>query len=174
MLSYVEIMDTKLKIFCTVAETRSFTKTSRIVHLSQPAVSLQIQSLEEFFETKLFDKTEKKVSLTPAGKVLYEHAVHIMGHYNEVVKEINKLTGMMKGAVTLGASTTLGNYILPNIIASDKNGKGHVRPVDFDSPPETPAGQEESSVSAGFVQRAFYPERAGVRDKTAYRRIYEA
>ncbi|MEN8264042.1 MAG: selenium metabolism-associated LysR family transcriptional regulator [Nitrospirota bacterium] len=113
-------MDTKLKIFCTVAETRSFTKTSRIVHLSQPAVSLQIQSLEEFFETKLFDKTGKQVSLTRAGKILYEHAVHIMGHYNEVVKEINKLTGMMKGAVALGASTTLGNYILPRIITDFK------------------------------------------------------
>jgi DNA-binding transcriptional LysR family regulator len=43
-----------------------------------------------------------------------------MGHYNEVAKEINKLTGMMKGAVTLGASTTLGNYVLPNIIADFK------------------------------------------------------
>ena len=113
-------MDTKLKTFCTVAETRSFTKTSRIVHLSQPAVSLQIQSLEEFFETKLFNKTEKQINLTPAGKILYEHAVHIMGHYNEVIKEINKLTGMMKGAVTLGASTTLGNYILPRIITDFK------------------------------------------------------
>jgi DNA-binding transcriptional LysR family regulator len=113
-------MDTKLKTFCTVAETKSFTKTSQIVHLSQPAVSLQIQSLEEFFETKLFDKTGKQVSLTPAGKILYEHAVHIMGHYNEVVKEINKLTGMMKGAVALGASTTLGNYILPRIITDFK------------------------------------------------------
>lgn len=113
-------MDTKLKVFCTVAETKSFTRTSRIVHLSQPAVSLQIQALEEFFETKLFDKTGKQVSLTAAGKILYEHATHILGHYNEVVKEINKLTGTMKGAVELGASTTLGNYILPQIIADFK------------------------------------------------------
>ncbi len=113
-------MDIKLKVFCTVAETGSFTKTSRIVHLSQPAVSLQIQSLEEFFETKLFDKTGKQVNLTVAGKILYDHAKHIMGHYNEVVKEINKLTGKMKGAVSLGASTTLGNYILPQIITEFK------------------------------------------------------
>lgn len=113
-------MDTKLKIFCTVAETKSFTKTSRIVHLSQPAVSLQVQSLEEFFETKLFNKTDRKVSLTPAGEILYEHAIHILCHYNEVVKEINKLTGTMKGAVSLGASTTLGNYILPRIITDFK------------------------------------------------------
>ena len=113
-------MDTKLKVFCTVAETKSFTRASKIVHLSQPAVSLQIQALEEFFETKLFDKTGKTVRLTPAGKILYEHANHIMGHYNEVIKEISKLTGTMKGAVEIGASTTLGNYILPQIITDFK------------------------------------------------------
>ena len=113
-------MDTKLKVFCTVAETKSFTRTSRIVHLSQPAVTLQIQALEEFFETKLFDKTDKQVSLTAAGKILYEHATHIIGHYNEVIKELNKLTGTMKGAIEIGASTTLGNYILPPIIADFK------------------------------------------------------
>ena len=114
-------MDIKLKAFCTVAETKSFTRAAKIVHLSQPAVSLQIQALEEFFETKLFDKTGKKVNLTPAGKILYEHATHILGHYNEVVKEINKLTGTMKGAVEIGASTTLGNYILPQIITDFKS-----------------------------------------------------
>ena len=113
-------MDTKLKVFCTVAETKSFTRTSRIVHLSQPAVTLQIQALEEFFETKLFDKTDKQVSLTAAGKILYEHATHIIGHYNEVIKELNKLTGTMKGAIEIGASTTLGNYILPPIIVDFK------------------------------------------------------
>ena len=57
-------MDIKLKVFCTVAETKSFTRASKIVHLSQPAVSLQIQALEEFFETKLFDKTGKMVNLS--------------------------------------------------------------------------------------------------------------
>jgi DNA-binding transcriptional LysR family regulator len=113
-------MDIKLKIFCTVAETKSFTRTSRIVHLSQPAVSLQIQALEEFFETKLFDKSEGQVSLTPAGKILYNNAKHILEHYSEVEKEINKITGMMMGGITLGASTTLGNYILPRVIIDFK------------------------------------------------------
>jgi DNA-binding transcriptional LysR family regulator len=113
-------MDIKLKIFCTVAETKSFTRTSRIVHLSQPAVTLQIQALEEFFETKLFDKTKGVVSLTPAGKILYENAKHILEHYAELEKEINKITGMMKGGITLGASTTLGNYILPRVIIDFK------------------------------------------------------
>ncbi|MBC8414163.1 MAG: LysR family transcriptional regulator [Nitrospira sp.] len=113
-------MDIKLKIFCTVAETKSVTRASRIVHLSQPAVTLQIQALEAFFETKLFDKTKGQGSLTPAGEILYEHARHILTHYAEVEKDINKITGMMKGAVTLGASTTLGSYILPYVITDFK------------------------------------------------------
>lgn len=113
-------MDIKLKIFCTVAETKSFTKAAKIVHLSQPAVSLQIQTLEEFFETKLFDKTEGAIRLTPAGKILYNNAKDILEHYSDVEKEINKITGMLKGGLTLGASTTLGNYILPNVIIEFK------------------------------------------------------
>ncbi len=118
-------MDIKLKIFCTVAETKSYTKTSKIVHLSQPAVTLQIQALEEFFEIKLFDKTKGNIVLTPAGKMIYDHAKHILNHYKEIEKDVNKITGMMKGAVTLGASTTIGNYILPRVISDFK--KAHPR-----------------------------------------------
>lgn len=113
-------MDIKLKLFCTVAETKSFSKTSRIVHLSQPAVSLQIQALEEFFEVKLFDRSESMISLTTAGEVLYKQAKHILEHYNEIEKEIGKITGTIKGGVTVGASTTLGNYLLPRIIIDFK------------------------------------------------------
>ncbi len=113
-------MDIKLKIFCTVVETQSFTKTSKIVHLSQPAVTLQIQALEDFFETKLFDKTEGNITLTKAGEILYEEAKHILNHHRVIEKAINNLTGQMKGAVTLGASTTVGNYILPRVLSEFK------------------------------------------------------
>lgn len=113
-------MDIKLRLFCTVAETKSFSKTSRIVHLTQPAVSLQIQALEEFFETKLFDRTEGGISLTPAGKILYKKAKHILQHYSDLEKEIGKITGMIKGGLTIGASTTLGNYVLPRVLIDFK------------------------------------------------------
>lgn len=113
-------MDIKLKLFCTVAETKSFSKTSRIVHLSQPAVSLQIQALEEFFETKLFDRSKDTITLTPAGEILYRNAKHVLGHYAEIEKEIGKITGMLKGGVTVGASTTLGNHVLPRVIITFK------------------------------------------------------
>jgi DNA-binding transcriptional LysR family regulator len=115
--------DHKLKVFCTVAETKSFSKTSEIIHLTQPAVSLQIQALEEIFETKLFDRTSNFISLTEAGEILYKYAKEILSLYAEASKEIGKITGLLKGSITVGASTTIGNYLLPNIIADFKKNR---------------------------------------------------
>lgn len=108
--------DHKLKVFCTVAETRSFSKTSEIIHLTQPAVSLQIQALEEIYETKLFDRSSSMVSLTPAGEVLYKYAKDILTLYASADKVIGKLTGLVKGSVTIGACSNIGNYVLPSVI----------------------------------------------------------
>lgn len=113
-------MDIKLKLFCAVAETRSFSKTSKIVHLSQPAVSLQIQALKEFFETKLFDRSGGEINLTAAGELLYHQARHILDHYTDVEKEMRKISGAMKGGFTLGASTSIGNHVLPRVIIAFK------------------------------------------------------
>ena len=108
--------DHKLKVFCTVAETKSFSKTSQIIHLTQPAVSLQIQALEELYETKLFDRSSSSINLTPAGEVLYSYSKDILAHYAELEKEIGKITGLIKGSITIGASTTIGNYLLPGVV----------------------------------------------------------
>jgi DNA-binding transcriptional LysR family regulator len=112
--------DHKLKLFCTVAETKSFSKTSEIIHLTQPAVSLQIQALEETYETKLFDRSSSTVSLTPAGEVLYKYAKEIRSLYALVEKEIGNITGLVKGSISIGASSTIGNYLLPGVIADFK------------------------------------------------------
>lgn len=112
--------DHKLKVFCTVAETKSFSKTSEIIHLTQPAVSLQIQALEELYETKLFDRSSSTINLTPAGEILYRYAKDILALYAELSKEIGKITGLIKGSITIGASTTIGNYVIPNVIVDFK------------------------------------------------------
>ncbi|MGD0283598.1 MAG: selenium metabolism-associated LysR family transcriptional regulator [Dissulfurispiraceae bacterium] len=108
--------DHKLKVFCTVAETKSFSKTSQIIHLTQPAVSLQIQALEELYETKLFDRSSSSINLTTAGEVLYRYSKCILELYAELEMEIGKITGLIKGSITVGASTTIGNYVIPNLI----------------------------------------------------------
>jgi len=112
--------DHKLKVFCTVAETKSFSKTSQIIHLTQPAVSLQIQALEELYESKLFDRSSSSINLTSSGEVLYSYAKNILAQYAELEKEIGKITGLIKGSITIGASTTIGNYLLPGVVFNFK------------------------------------------------------
>jgi DNA-binding transcriptional LysR family regulator len=112
--------DHKLRVFCTVAETRSFSKASEIIHLTQPAVSLQIQALEETYETKLFDRSSSTVMLTPAGEVLYKFAKEILTLYAQADKDIGEITGLVKGSISIGASTTVGNYLLPLVISDFK------------------------------------------------------
>jgi DNA-binding transcriptional LysR family regulator len=109
--------DHKLKVFCTVAETRSFSKTSEIIHLTQPAVSLQIQALEEMYETKLFDRSSSRVTLTSSGEVLYKYAKEILALYTAAEKVIGEMTGLVKGSITIGAGSTIGNYMLPSVIS---------------------------------------------------------
>lgn len=109
--------DHKLKVFCTVADTKSFSKASEIIHLTQPAVSLQIQALEELYETKLFDRSSSTVALTPAGEILYKYAKEILALYSAAEKNIGELTGLVKGSISVGASTTIGNHLLPTVIA---------------------------------------------------------
>lgn len=112
--------DHKLKVFCTVAETKSFSKTSEIIHLTQPAVSLQIQAIEEKYETKLFDRSSSTVTLTPAGETLYKYAKEILALYASAEKTIGKQTGITKGCITIGAGSNIGNYLLPSIITEFK------------------------------------------------------
>jgi DNA-binding transcriptional LysR family regulator len=112
--------DHKLKVFCTVAETKSFSKASEIIRLTQPAVSLQIQALEEIYGTKLFNRSGCIITLTKAGDMLYKYAKEINDLYTSAEKEIGSVTGQVKGVVSVGASTTIGNYILPSVIAEFK------------------------------------------------------
>ncbi len=119
--------DHKLKVFCTVAETKSFSKTSEIIHLTQPAVSLQIQALEEIYETKLFDRSSSTVSLTPAGEVLYKYAKEILALYASAEKVIGDITGLVKGSISIGASSTIGNYLLPGVITDFKKTHPKIR-----------------------------------------------
>lgn len=109
--------DHKLKVFCTVAETKSFSKASEIIHLTQPAVSLLVRAIEEIYEIKLFDRASNTVTLTPAGEMLYKYAKEILNLYAAAEKNIGEITGFVKGSIRVGASSTIGNYLLPGVIA---------------------------------------------------------
>jgi DNA-binding transcriptional LysR family regulator len=109
--------DHKLKVFCIVAETKSFSKASEIIRLTQPAVSLQIQALEETYGTKLFNRSGCVITLTPPGEMLYKYAKEISNLYAAAEKEIGTVTGLVKGVISVGASSTIGNYVIPSVVA---------------------------------------------------------
>jgi DNA-binding transcriptional LysR family regulator len=112
--------DHKLRVFCIVAETKSFSRASEIIRLTQPAVSLQIQALEEMYGTKLFNRSGCVITLTKAGEMLYKYAKEINSLYAAAEKEIGGITGLVKCVISVGASSTIGNYILPYVVSDFK------------------------------------------------------
>jgi len=89
--------------------------------MTQPAVTFQIRQLEEYFNTRLFDRTHNRVSLTEAGQRVYGYADRIFELYDEMENTIRELTGDVSGVVTLGASTTIAEYMLPFLLGDFKN-----------------------------------------------------
>ncbi|MCP4980261.1 MAG: LysR family transcriptional regulator [Gammaproteobacteria bacterium] len=113
--------DRRLKVFHTVARLLSFTKAAEALHMTQPAVTFQVRQLEEYFNTRLFDRTHNKVNLTPAGERVSEFAERIFDLYAEMENTVHDLTGEISGALTVGASTTIAEYMLPALLGEFKN-----------------------------------------------------
>ncbi|HED36153.1 MAG TPA: LysR family transcriptional regulator [Gammaproteobacteria bacterium] len=112
--------DRRLKVFHTVARLLNFTKAADALHMTQPAVTFQIRQLEEYFNTRLFDRTHNRVSLTEAGQRIYEFSGRIFELYDEMEHSIREMTGDVSGVVTLGASTTIAEYMLPFLLGDFK------------------------------------------------------
>ncbi len=108
--------DRRLQVFHTVARLLSFTKAAETLHMTQPAVTFQIRQLEEYFNTRLFDRTHNRISLTAAGERVYEYAEKIIALYGEMDSRVRELTGDVSGILIVGASTTIAEYVLPNLL----------------------------------------------------------
>ncbi len=106
----------QLEIFCKVADLKSFSKAARAVYLSQPTASGHIQSLEAFLGVKLFDRLGREVSMTKAGRVLYDYAKRILEVRAEAMGAIEEYLGVIGGSLLVGASTIPGGYLLPGVV----------------------------------------------------------
>lgn len=112
--------DRRLHVFYTVARLLSFTKAAESLHMTQPAVTFQVRQLEEHFNTRLFDRTHNRISLTEAGEKVYEYSERIFQLYNELENSVRELTGEISGILILGASTTIAEYMLPSLLGDFK------------------------------------------------------
>lgn len=109
-------MDALLRTFVTITEKNSFTRAAEELHLTQSAVSREIQVLEKKYGVKLFERTNKYVRLTKAGEILYNHSKGIIIQYELVERLIDDLTHSAKGILSIGSGYTFGEYLLPRII----------------------------------------------------------
>lgn len=109
--------DFRLKVFYSVAKNLSFTKASQELFVSQPAVTKHVHELESMYHVRLFDRTNNKISLTEAGKVMMEHCERILTEYRKLEYDMHLLNNEYAGELRLGASTTIAQYILPPILA---------------------------------------------------------
>lgn len=110
------MLSESLKVFITVAEKKNFSKAAKALNLTQPAISFQIQTLEQYYQTMLFDRVNRHVKLTEAGELLLEYALSMHDLQSELERKMQQLTGHVKGILTVGASRTVGEYILPYVL----------------------------------------------------------
>lgn len=114
------MLSDSLKVFITVADKKNFSKAAKSLNLTQPAISFQIQTLEQYYQTKLFDRVNRHVKLTEAGELLLEYALSMSDLQSELERKMQQLTGHVKGTLAIGASRTVGEYVLPYVICKFK------------------------------------------------------
>jgi DNA-binding transcriptional LysR family regulator len=111
------MLDFRLKVFYTVAQTLNFNRAAEQLNITQPAVTKHIKALEQTYNTTLFDRTHKRITLTQAGEIVLQHAHLIFEQYQKLDFDLNLLQNKTQGLLRIGASTTLAQYVIPEYLA---------------------------------------------------------
>ncbi|MBN1193416.1 MAG: LysR family transcriptional regulator [Coriobacteriia bacterium] len=106
----------QLRTFIAVADHGSFSAAARVLGISQPAVTMQIQGLEADVAATLIDRGYRKIALTEAGRMLIPYARRVIAELDEARDSIASLSDIITGRLTVAASTTPGQYLLPRIL----------------------------------------------------------
>ncbi|MBI5445566.1 MAG: LysR family transcriptional regulator [Deltaproteobacteria bacterium] len=106
----------QLKVFYFVATHLSFTRAARELFITQPAVTKQIEALEQHCETRLFLRQKSRLALTEAGSVLYSYAERIMRLAFEAEQAVSNLSRNPHGVLRLGTTKTFARYLMPPYI----------------------------------------------------------
>jgi DNA-binding transcriptional LysR family regulator len=110
----------QLRTFKTVADLKSFSLAAQQLQLSQPSVSYQVKELEEALGLPLLDRLGKRVRVTEAGLVLYSYARRMLDVLDEAALALEEMRGIKRGTLRVGASTTVGIYVLPAALGAFK------------------------------------------------------
>ena len=106
----------QLRVFEAVADELSFTRASEKLHLSQPAVSIQVKQLEEGVGLPLFEHMSRRISLTEAGRIMYRCSQTIRSVLEDAGEQIDELRGIQRGRLDVTVATT-ASYFASRILA---------------------------------------------------------
>ena len=145
----MEILDYhKLKIFKVVADVKSFSKASELLFLTQPTITQQIKKIENYLGITLFKRDKKGVYLTREGKEFYKYVEKILEDYRLLEEKISDLKLRKSSSLFLGASSTIGEYLLPTLLTDFFNSKGYIKTNLFIG--------NSKEVEEGILSKTFY------------------
>jgi len=143
--------------FCTVVKAGSISKAAKHLHLTQPALSVQIQDLENYFQTKLLERTNRGVRTTPAGNLAYSYGERIMSLSEGLLQEINSIKELGSEEMMVGASSTIGGYALPCSIYAFKEKYPHsIIKLTISNARDIIEKTEDGMLDIGLVEGPFY------------------
>ena len=152
-ITMAHLENARLTVFRAVAEHLSFRKAAEELYLTQPAISLQIKTLEEDLGVQLFERTGRRPRLTPAGSLLLDSARRSSELLAEADCELAALGGDYAGALALGASTTIAQYVLPGVVGAFIQTHPRVRPTLTSGNTEhIVEAVEKGSIALGFIE----------------------
>lgn len=148
---------THREAFLAVAETGSFVRAAERLMIGQPAVSSHVADLEKALKVVLFERLPRGARVTESGQLLLDYARRIKALEDEAEQAIAELRGVARGKLRIGASTTVGAYLLPKPIAEFKERFPAIElTLDIGNAAETQQrlldGKLDFSVTEGFVE----------------------
>jgi DNA-binding transcriptional LysR family regulator len=117
----------ELKVFVAAAEELNFSRAAQRLHLSQSAVSQNIQSIERTYGVELFVRHGRSVQLSESGKIILPMAREALSSVRLVEDALVNVRGEISGELAIGCATTSGRYFIPNLLASFQSKYTHVR-----------------------------------------------
>ncbi|CAM3271644.1 LysR family transcriptional regulator [Filibacter tadaridae] len=140
-------------MFCRVIEEGSISQAARISFVSQPAVTSQIRQLEKHYGVALFDRTGGKLMLTEAGSTLYPYAKEIIDYYKRSEEAVNGIANQDAATLNIGASLTIGDYLLPSILGKFQREHENVKlNITIGNTPNTLASLENRDIDIALIE----------------------
>ena len=103
-----------MKVFVAVYQTENVTKAAKMLNLTQPVVTRTIQEIEKYYGVCLFERINHRLHTTEAGKRFYSYALHIIDSFDQMEKGLRNWDEL--GVLRVGATSTLGNALLPQVL----------------------------------------------------------